>query len=68
MGRRYSHVSDASSLLVVWALCWKGKDVVGLWHVEYSKKILKENYDPAYRGFVFYKTMSPNEVSDVAAR
>jgi hypothetical protein len=32
-------------------------------HDQCSKKDEKDDYDPAYRSFVFYRTLSPNEVS-----
>ena len=39
--------------------------------IEYSQPTFspkKEQYNPAYRGFVFYRTMSPNEVSTCLRR
>jgi len=62
VGWRCSHVSVASTLLVVWAPRCKGKGVDDLWLVDHSKMMVKGDYDPAYRAFVFYRTMSPNEV------
>ena len=63
VGWRCSHVSVANTLLVVWAPRYKGKGVDDLWLVDHSKMMVKSDYDPAYRRtFVFYRTVSPNEV------
>jgi hypothetical protein len=44
--------------------CPNKVSVKSLHHASYSlTQATKEQFDPAYRAFVFYKTMSPNEVS-----